>query len=175
MLPSRRLLTRDGYAPCIALFATADAVLTLLIIRFVPFTEIDYTTYINQARLFLAGERNYARIDPAHGTGPCVYPALHLYLYALLSHVSLRTAQFLFALVYVVTFLLVAQIYKAANAPPFLLAFLLLSKRLHSIYVLRLFNDPLGMLFLYASILLLCKRRYLFASVLYRCVAPSPI
>lgn len=36
--------------------------------------------------------------------------------------------------------------------PPYALIFLTLSKRLHSIYVLRMFNDGVGMLFLYGAV-----------------------
>ena len=38
------------------------------------------------------------------------------------------------------------------QVPPYALIFLTLSKRLHSIYVLRMFNEGVGMLFLYGAV-----------------------
>lgn len=80
-------------------------------------TEIDYSTYVAQAGLFLQGERNYSLIDPPGGTGPCVYPAGHLYLYSVLSWLSPTTgsllpAQVAFGTVYLATILIVSRIYR---------------------------------------------------------------
>ncbi|KOS15047.1 glycosyltransferase family 58 protein [Malassezia pachydermatis] len=135
-------------------------------------TEIDFSTYVNQARLFLAGERDYRAIDPIGGSGPCVYPAGHLYIYALLDKVSahaahLLPAQVVFGAVYLVTLVVISHLYRMAGAPPILIPMLALSKRLHSIFVLRLFNDPIAMLFMYIATWFLCRRRWSMACVVY--------
>jgi alpha-1,3-mannosyltransferase len=40
--------------------------------------------------------------------------------------------------------------------------------RIHSIFVLRLFNDPLAMLLLYAAVYLFLQDRWLSGSALFR-------
>ncbi|EEB91122.1 hypothetical protein MPER_10573, partial [Moniliophthora perniciosa FA553] len=79
-------------------------------------TEIDWETYIIQVQQFLKGERDYSQITGP--TGPLVYPAGHLYIHTLLERITNSGSNIGFA----------QQIYA-------------LLKRLHSIYVLRLFND----------------------------------
>ena len=58
---------------------------------------------------------------------------------------------------------------KAEKYPPYLLVFLgLTGYRTHSIYVLRLFNDPVAMLLLYLAVLLLLQHRWTYGCALYR-------
>lgn len=91
------------------------------------------------------------------------YPAGHLYIYTafhklLPAHGRERPAQFIFLAVETITFLLSAQIYYLAgrtkHVPQWTLIPLVLSKRSHSIYLLRLFNDPLAMVLLYSAVVI---------------------
>lgn len=127
--------------PTLLLFEAAF--LTVIILK-IPYTEIDWATYMVQARKFLSGERNYAKIEGP--SGPCVYPAIFLYLYSALYGVTdqgqdIRTGQFIFAGLYLFVLATVMSCYRKVGAPPWLLVLLVGSKRLHSLFVLRLFND----------------------------------
>ncbi|GJE95191.1 glycosyltransferase family 58 protein [Phanerochaete sordida] len=142
----RCLLTDPRYFLTLAcLVVLGDAALTQLIIRFVPYTEIDWETYIYQLELYLKGERDYALISGP--TGPLVYPAGHVYVHKFLYNLTqsgnnIKAAQQLYGLLYLATLVITCGIYfKAGNIPNWALMLLPVSKRLHSIYVLRLFND----------------------------------
>lgn len=118
-------------------------------------TEIDWTAYMTQISLYLSGERNYASL--IGGTGPLVYPAAHVYIYRLLynltsSGTNIRLAQYIFIALYLSTLALVLTCYRSAGAPPWILPLLVLSKRLHSIFMLRLFNDGFAVFFLFAAV-----------------------
>jgi len=62
-------------------------------------------------------------------------------------------AQQLYGFLYVLSVLLVCAIYKKARAPNWTLLLLPLSKRMHSLFVLRLFNDCWSVVLLQAAIL----------------------
>src|SRR5690242_16737816 len=49
---------------------------------------------------------------------------------------------------------------RCVQTPPWLLVFVCLTKRIHSIFVLRLFNDCFAMLFLYLAVYLFMHRRW---------------
>lgn len=53
------------------------------------------------------------------------------------------------------------------QVPVFVGIFVCLSRRLHSIFVLRLFNDGIAMILLYAALIVYGKRRWLLGSFLY--------
>lgn len=113
------------------------------------------------------------------------YPALHLYTYTALHQLLPRTdrvrpAQFIFLGNYLLTLVLVAALYylsgRRRHYPQILLIPLTLSKRAHSIALLRLFNDPLAMVLLYASILGMMiggKRGWRIGCLLYRWDSPK--
>lgn len=116
-----------------------------------------------QIRLFLDGERQYSKITGP--TGPLVYPALHVYIYTALYHLTdegtnILRAQIIFAGLYLVTLAVALACYRRVGAPPWLLVPLALSKRLHSIFVLRLFNDCWATLGLWLAIYLLQRRKW---------------
>ncbi|GAA5882285.1 hypothetical protein JCM3774_003355 [Rhodotorula dairenensis] len=136
-----------------------EALLSAAVVRYVPYTEIDFSTYLQQAQAFLDGERNYALLKG--DSGPANYPALHIYLYSALSWLTdrgryLERAQWAFAGVYLVTLAVVLfGIYRRnRRIPPYVLPLLSLSKRLHSIYMLRMFNDCVVMLLVYSALAL---------------------
>jgi alpha-1,3-mannosyltransferase len=118
-------------------------------------TNIDWTAYTQQTTLYLQGERNYLKI--AGDTGPLVYPATHVYIYTLLynltsSGTNIFHAQILFGGLYVLVLTLVLLALRAANAPPWVMMLCSLSKRAHSIFVLRLFNDCWAVLGLWGAV-----------------------
>lgn len=115
---------------------------------------------MQQITLYLSGELNYTNL--LGSTGPLVYPAAHVHIYRLLyaltsEGTNIRLAQYIFLTLYVATLALVLQCYRAAGVPPWVLPLLTLSKRLHSIFVLRLFNDGFAVFFLWAA--LYCYQR----------------
>lgn len=123
---------------------------------------------MQQIRLFLDGERDYTFIKG--DTGPLVYPAIHLYIYSALYHLTngganIVLAQGIFYVLYLVILALVLSCYRKVDAPPWLLVPLVLSKRLHSIFLLRLFNDTWATLGFWVAIYYFQRRRWLAGTV----------
>ncbi|KDE03168.1 hypothetical protein MVLG_06325 [Microbotryum lychnidis-dioicae p1A1 Lamole] len=154
----QQVLTTQRYFGFVAgLLFVFDVALLTLIIRFIPYTEIDFSTYMQQSSLFIGGERQYSLIKG--DTGPLVYPAGFLYVYSGIHYITrggldIRTAQCLFAQLYLVTLGFVFEIIRrCGSVPPYALVLMCLSKRLHSIYALRLFNEAPAMLPFYAAVL----------------------
>lgn len=146
-----------------------DALLTAVIIARVPYTKIDWDAYMSQVTGFLAGERNYAEI---HGdTGPLVYPAGFLYIYSGIKYVTggaVLPAQIIFGILYVINLGLVLVIYIRAQVVPWwALSLLCLSKRIHSIFVLRLFNDCVATTLTHASIAVMQQQHWHLALTMF--------
>ncbi|KAL8694846.1 MAG: hypothetical protein Q9218_000606 [Villophora microphyllina] len=172
----------------------AEACLCAFIILRVPYTEIDWEAYMQQASQYLNGERDYTMIKG--GTGPLVYPAFHVAIYSMLYKLTaggknILLAQAIFSWLYIATLMLVMACYRMAKvrttsfdtchggsvtdygflfyqqAPPYLFPLLVLSKRLHSIFLLRLFNDCFAVGFLFIAIYAYQHRVFTVGSVAY--------
>ncbi|CAI9767810.1 unnamed protein product [Fraxinus pennsylvanica] len=133
----------------------ADAVLVALIITYVPYTKIDWDAYMSQVSGFLGGERDYSKLKG--DTGPLVYPAGFLYVYSFFQYVTggqVYLAQILFGFLYIVNLGMVLFIYLKTDVLPWwALSLLSLSKRVHSIFVLRLFNDCFATTLFHAALI----------------------
>ncbi|KAJ7109258.1 mannosyltransferase [Mycena epipterygia] len=133
-----------------------DYLFSQVIIHFVPYTEIDWETYMVQTDVYLKGELDYSRITGP--TGPLVYPAGHLHIHQLLHRITsagtdIPLAQQIYGVLYIVSLTLTCTIYwLAGGIPNWAVLLLPLSKRLHSIFFLRLFNDCWAVMFLQAAV-----------------------
>ncbi|TQS36067.1 hypothetical protein Golomagni_03492 [Golovinomyces magnicellulatus] len=125
---------------------------------------------MEQVGQIVMGERDYTAIRG--GTGPLVYPAAHVYLYWLLYQITDRgknilLAQCLFSILYMTTIIVVIACYRRAQAPLYVLPMLILSKRLHSIYLLRLFNDCFAVFFQWIAIYLIQRKNLTLGIIAY--------
>ncbi|XP_023769346.1 dol-P-Man:Man(5)GlcNAc(2)-PP-Dol alpha-1,3-mannosyltransferase isoform X1 [Lactuca sativa] len=147
----------------------ADAVLTALIIAYVPYTKIDWDAYMSQVDGFIEGERDYSNLKG--DTGPLVYPAGFLYVYSGIQYVTggqVYPAQILFGFLYIVNLGIMLFIYVKTDVVPWwALTLLSLSKRLHSIFVLRLFNDCFAMTLLHLSLVPLLYQKWHLGLIIF--------
>lgn len=96
-----------------------------------------------------------------------------MYVYSFLYHftekgINLLAAQNMFLWLYLYTLVVVIFIYKnTSSVVPLAMGLLALSKRIHSIFVLRLFNDCIAMALVYTAILLFVHRRWKTGCVFY--------
>ncbi len=131
-------------------------------------------------------------------TGPLVYPAGFVYIYTLLYGVTsrglnIKLAQYIFVAIYLSFLGLVylvhrktkrvskqifsiskhliywKSIFNPPKVPP--IAFILMSltsHRIHSIFILRLFNDPIAVMLLFASIACFLHKKWSVGCLFYR-------
>ncbi|RHZ12165.1 hypothetical protein DYB31_008481, partial [Aphanomyces astaci] len=143
----------------VAILLAVEVVLGVLIIQKIPLTQ------------FKNGERDYLNIRG--DTGPLVYPAGHVYIYSILHWVTnngqdIRLAQYIFLGFYLITISAIFAIfYRSRVAPPWTAILVCTSKRLHSIYMLRLFNDGIAMMFLFIAIYLCCRQQWRLGCLVY--------
>ncbi|KAF8335423.1 glycosyltransferase [Cantharellus anzutake] len=119
---------------------------------------------MSQTEVYNSGERKYSHI---HGpSGPLVHRLLH---YLTDDGKNQRLSQQIYTGVYTANqFLYMALFDLAGGVPNWVLPIVALSKWLHSIYVLRLFNDFWVVFFVLLSFICHFKRSYFAAAVLYR-------
>ncbi|KAK3701359.1 hypothetical protein QZH41_008733 [Actinostola sp. cb2023] len=134
-----------------------EIVVNAAVIWKIRYTEIDWQAYMSEVEGVINGTYDYYELKG--DTGPLVYPAGFVYIYGGLYYITnkgidIRTAQYIFAALYLATLLVVFTIYqKTSKVPPYVFFFMCCgSYRIHSIYTLRLFNDPVAMFFLYVAV-----------------------
>ena len=150
--------------PTIAILV--DAIICTAILLRVPYTEIDYSTYMQQVTLFESGERDYYQI---YGdTGPLVYPAGFLYFFSGMKWLvggSIRSAQVIFAAMYLATAFISMRNGMKSKLSFWALCLVILSRRTHSIFLLRLFNDGVCALLGQLSVMFFVDKRWTMGCV----------
>ncbi|NP_001171840.1 dolichyl-P-Man:Man(5)GlcNAc(2)-PP-dolichyl mannosyltransferase [Saccoglossus kowalevskii] len=143
----------------------AEIVVNVLVIHNIKYTEIDWEAYMDEVEGVVNGTYDYMKLKG--GTGPLVYPAGFVYFYLGLYYITgyganIRLAQYIFSGFYLINLLLVFRIYqRTAKCPPYVLIFMCCtSYRIHSIFILRLFNDPIAMIFLYLAVNLFIDKKW---------------
>lgn len=167
------LVVNPAQLPFVAfLIILAELILNLFIVEKVPYTEIDWKAYMQECEGFLNGTLDYSKLRG--DTGPLVYPAGFVYIYSLFYFLTdqgrnIKLAQYIFIGVYLLLLSSVLRIYiKTKKVPPYVLAFTILtSYRIHSIHVLRMFNDPVAVLFLYVSLNFFLDSKWYLGSIFY--------
>lgn len=160
-----------SYATYFWILILFELVFCITIIEKVSYTEIDWVAYMQEVKYFLDGELNYYNIRG--DTGPLVYPAGFLYVFSIFYYVTnngldIRTGQYIFTLIYVGMIITTLLIYKQGEViPPWACIALVLSKRIHSIFVLRMFNDCMAVLLCSVAILFFSRHKWRFGCLLY--------
>lgn len=163
-----RVLTNDPFYKKLVgpVIVFAMSILSRVVITMIPYTEIDFATYMQQIQVVRDGELDYSLIRG--DTGPVVYPAGFITVYQWIydfteQGTQLAAGQSLFSMVLTATTLLTVVVYCLVfDMPPWPLYFLVLSKRLVSIYVLRLFNDVFATICMVGVTLILQLASYVY-------------
>ncbi|XP_022708676.1 lethal(2)neighbour of Tid protein-like isoform X2 [Varroa jacobsoni] len=149
-----------------------ELVLNVFIINKVNYTEIDWQSYMQEVEGVLNGTTDYALLKG--DTGPLVYPAGFVYIFSALYFVTkqghnVRLAQYIFAGMYLLLLHVVFRLYtKTRRVPPYVLVLMSASSyRIHSIFVLRLFNDGVAMLILYVALALFTRKYWVLGCFMY--------
>ncbi|CAH0548936.1 unnamed protein product [Brassicogethes aeneus] len=159
------------YPVCLVIFV-CEVLLNIFIIEKVNYTEIDWIAYMQEVEGFLNGTWDYQYLKG--DTGPLVYPAGFVYIYSGLYYITsygknIHLAQYIFLMLYLAQIALFYRILiKTLKIPPYaLMLSTITSYRIHSIFVLRLFNDPIAVLLFYASLNLFISNKWILGSIFY--------
>lgn len=154
------------------LLLVAELLIGLFVVERVPYTEIDWKAYMQECEGFLNGTFDYSKLRG--DTGPLVYPGGFVYIFSFFYFITsqgknIKLAQYIYIGIYLLQLLLALRIYiKSKKVPPYVLVLTALtSHRIHSIYLLRLFNDPIAVLFLYLSLNMFIDSKWYLGSIFY--------
>ncbi|ESO11026.1 hypothetical protein HELRODRAFT_185299 [Helobdella robusta] len=154
------------------LFFFLEIFVNVFVIHNIKYTEIDWKAYMQEVEGVINGTYDYYHLKG--DTGPLVYPGGFVYFFMFLYHLTsrganIRLGQYVFAYLYQCTLLAVFFIYyKTKKVPPYVFFFMCCaSYRIHSIYVLRLFNDPVAITLFYASVCFILIDRWKTACLIY--------
>lgn len=158
--------------PIMFLLIMAEAIVSLIVINKIKYTEIDWVAYMQEVEGFINGTYDYMQLKG--DTGPLVYPAGFVYVFSALYYMTehgtnICLAQYIFAGIYLLSLLVIFDIYRRVRkVPPFVFFFMCCaSYRIHSIYILRMFNDPVAMLLLYAAVDLFLVNRWSLGCLMF--------
>lgn len=146
--------------------------INIWVIQRVAYTEIDWKAYMDEVEGVINGTYDYTQLKG--DTGPLVYPAGFVYIFTGLYYITnhgqnIRLGQYMFAVFYLVTLLLVFRLYhRTKKVPPYVFFFICCaSYRIHSIFVLRLFNDPVAMMLLFGAVNLFLDSHWTLGCTVY--------
>lgn len=171
--PPEKLLCDSNFTHVIAnILIIIEIFLNVVVIEKIAYTEIDWKAYMQEVEGVINGTLDYEHLKG--DTGPLVYPAGFVYIFLLFYFFTQRGtniyfAQYIFAALYVCTLFLVFRLYKRTKkVPPYALVFMCFtSYRIHSIYVLRLFNDPVAIFFFFMAVNCFVEDRWTLGCVLF--------
>ncbi|ELU12256.1 hypothetical protein CAPTEDRAFT_155940 [Capitella teleta] len=150
----------------------AEIFVNIFVVNYIKYTEIDWVAYMQEVEGVINGTFDYTQLKG--DTGPLVYPAGFVYIFLGLYYITdlgrnVRLAQYIFIVFYLINILLVFNIYrKVKKVPPYVYFFMCCaSYRIHSIFVLRLFNDPVAMMLLFTAVNLFVYDKWYLGCVFY--------
>lgn len=100
-----------------------EVFINILVIKHVNYTEIDWSTYMAQVgQIFNSSNLNFDYTQIEGPTGSLVYPAGHVYIFALLRELTeegknIKSAQYIFLCIYIAQLVLVYRIYSHKRTP----------------------------------------------------------